>query len=54
VGERLAGDIIAFLERMDTFRFGGAALDASLKASMLETVKGFVRELDRVRREKST
>jgi hypothetical protein len=50
--DRLTDDIVAYLERMDTFRFGGAALDASLKASLLETIKGFVRDLDKVRKEK--
>jgi hypothetical protein len=51
VPDRLADDVVTFLERMDTFRFGRASLDAASKASMLEAMKGFIRDLDKVRKE---
>jgi hypothetical protein len=50
--DRLANEIVAFLERMDIYRFGKTALDAALKASMLETTTGFIRDLDKVRKGK--
>jgi hypothetical protein len=49
---KLAEDIIAFLERMDVYRFGAASLDASQRASMVESTRGFIRNLDRTRKGK--
>ena len=52
VDDRLADEIVTFLERMDACRFGKTSLDASLKTSMLASMKGFILNLDKVRKEK--
>jgi hypothetical protein len=51
-GETLASDLVAFLESMETFRFGGATLDASSKTSMLQKAAGFIKDLQKVKKEK--
>jgi hypothetical protein len=52
VNDRQANDIVSFLESMDTYRFGRTSLDRSLKTSMAETMRGFIRDLERARKEK--
>ena len=49
--EGLAGELVSFLESMETYRFGGAALDGSSKTSMLQKTGGFIRELQKVKKE---
>jgi len=51
-GEALAGELVSFLESMETYRFGGAPLDALSKTSMLQKTGGFIRELQKVKKEK--
>jgi hypothetical protein len=50
--ETLAGELVSFLESMETYRFGGAALDGSSKTSMLQKTGGFIREFQKVKKEK--
>lgn len=50
--ESLAGELVAFLESMETYRFGGASLDASAKTSMLQKTGSFIKELQKVKKEK--
>jgi hypothetical protein len=50
--ESLAGELVAFLESMETYRFGGASLDASAKTSMLQRTGSFIKELQKVKKEK--
>lgn len=49
--ETLAGELVSFLESMETYRFGGATLDGSSKTSMLQKTGGFIRELQKVKKE---
>ena len=51
VKEALAAGLIAFIESMDNYRFGGAALDESSRASMVQKTREFIRELDRTKKE---
>ena len=51
-GEPLAKELVSFLESMETFRFGGASLDGSSKISMLQKTRGFIKELQKVKKEK--
>jgi hypothetical protein len=51
VKEDLAAGLIAFIESMDNYRFGGAALDKSSGASMVQKTREFIRELDRAKKE---
>jgi hypothetical protein len=50
--EGLASELVSFLESMETYRFGGASLDQSSKTSMLQKTGGFIRELQKVKKEK--
>jgi hypothetical protein len=51
-GEQLAGELVSFLENMETYRFGGAQLDGSSKTIMLQKTRGFIKELQKVKKEK--
>jgi hypothetical protein len=48
----LADNIVAFLENMDIYRFGKTSLDASLKMSMVESTRGFIRNIDKTKKGK--
>jgi len=46
-----AAGLIAFLESMDTYRFGGAAMDQSSTSALLQKTREFIRELDRTKKD---
>jgi hypothetical protein len=46
----VAHGLVAFLESIDTYRFGGAAQDQSSRSSLLQKTGEFIRELDKTKK----
>jgi len=54
VQEDIAGDLVSFIEAMDTYRFGGAGLDASEKTAMIRKTLKLINELSKTKKGKQS